>query len=140
MFSVHWNQEINMISKVKNYVVRLSNAAHSGADAVKSEYEQILREVANDYGEHAFAAILITSIMAVIVGAIMLIIGIFVTSTVSNSIPTANLTTAQNNTLNSANTNIGTAFTLLGVILIVGGAGGIIAVLLGFVGQPGMTR
>ena len=129
-----------MISKVNNYVVRLNNAAHGGADAVKSEYEQILREVANDYGEHAFAAILITSIMAVIVGAIMLIIGILVTSTVSNSIPTANLTTAQNNTLNSANTNIGTAFTLLGVILIVGGAGGIIAVLLGFVGQPGMTR
>ncbi len=128
-----------MMSKLKTYVVRISNAAHFGADAVKAEYEQIGKEVVAEYGENAFAAILIMSIMAVIVGAVMLIIGIFVTATVSNSIPTAGLTSAQNTTIANANSNISTAFTLLGVILIVGGAGGIIAVLLGFVGQPAMT-
>ena len=127
-----------MISKVKNYVVRISNAAHNGTGAVKAEYEQIGKEVVAEYGENAFAAILIMSIMAVIVGAVMLIIGIFVTATVSNSIPQGGLTAAQNTTIANANSNISTAFTLLGVILIVGGAGGIIAVLLGFVGQPAM--
>lgn len=129
-----------MISDIKHFIVRLNNAAYLGKDAVMNEYKNIGFEVNQKYGENAFAAILIMSIMAVIVGSIMLIIGIFVTSTVSNSIPTANLTATQNTTLETANQNIGTAFTLLGVILIVGGAGGIIAVLLGFVSGPAQVQ
>lgn len=128
-----------MMKDLANGIVTLYNAAISGDKAaVMAAYRGIETQTVAKYGENAFAAILIMSIMAVVVGAVMLLIGIFVTATVGNAIPTGSLTAAQNTSLTNANSNVATAFTLLGIILIVGGAGGIIAVLLGFVG-PGTT-
>lgn len=83
--------------------------------------------------KNAFMAVLIGSIMAVVVGAVMLYIGIFTSVTVYNAIPHAGLTAADNTTLSDVKTNVNTAFTLLGIVMIVGGAGGILAVLLNFV-------
>lgn len=111
---------------------KISNAlmyAQMGDGKRAMDEVQELQETKN-----GFAAILIGSIMAVVIGAIMLYIGVFVTATVSSSIPTGSLTAADNTTLASVRSNVNTAFTILGIILIVGGAGGIIATLMGFTG------
>lgn len=115
-------------------IVTLYCAVLSGdVRQVKNAQNYILLETKERYPQNAFMAVLVGSIMAVVVGSIMLYVGLFASVTVYNAIPTGSLTAADNTTLAGVKTNVNTAFTLLGIVLIVGGAGGIIAVLLGFV-------
>jgi len=91
--------------------------------------------------KNAFLGIVIMSVMSLVVGSVFLYIGIFVSTTVRNAIPTSNATDADNAstaTLNGVSTNVNTAFVLGGIIMIVIGAAGIISVLLGMV--PNATR
>jgi len=87
---------------------------------------------------NAFLGIVITSVMALIVGSVFLYIGLFINVTVYNAIPTSGLTAADNATMLSIKNNVNTAFTLGGIIMIVIGAAGIISVLLGMVPQGRM--
>ena len=82
---------------------------------------------------NAFLGIVITSVMALVVGSVFLYIGLFLNVTVYNAIPTSGLTAADNTTLLGIKTNVNTAFTLGGIIMIVIGTAGIISVLLGMV-------
>ena len=88
--------------------------------------------------QNAFLAIVVMSVMSLVVGSVFLYICLFVNVTVFNAIPTGSLTAADNTTLLGIKTNVNTAFTLGGIIMIVVGAAGIISVLLGMV--PGTVR
>ena len=83
--------------------------------------------------KNAFLGIVIMSVMSLVVGSVFLYIGKFVNTTVYNAIPTGSMTAADNTTLSGVKTNVNTAFTLGGIIMIVIGAAGIISVLLGMV-------
>jgi uncharacterized membrane protein len=121
-----------MATKFMTMLSMLMIAVQTGdKKTVMATYYHWVDELQKDKG--AFAGILIASIMAVIIGGIMLYIGLFVNAVVSSSIPVVN-DANYNTTLSTTKTNVNTAFTLLGIILIVGGAAGIIAVLMGFGG------
>lgn len=120
-----------MFGSVKGFVKNIMAAGKLSIDTKDPMAAAEFMKTA--YPKNAFMAVLVGSIMAVVVGSIMLYVGLFASITVYNAIPTANLTAADNTTLQGVKTNVNTAFTLLGIVLIVGGAGGIIAVLLGFV-------
>ncbi len=88
--------------------------------------------------KNAYLAIVIMSVMSLVVGSTFLYIGLFVNTTVYNAIPTGDMSAADNTTLAGIKTNVNTAFTLGGIIMIVIGAAGIISVLLGMVPQTRM--
>ena len=128
-----------MFEKFKRAIMGMYGAAMCGdVKLAKSIGESYLDEVKQD--KNAFAGILVASIMAVVIGSVMLYIGLFVSVTVYNAIPNGSLTAADNTTLAGIKTNVNTAFTILGIIMIVGGAAGIIAVLLGMAGGRGVGR
>ena len=80
-------------------------------------------EMKEDRG--GFAAMLIMGIMGIIVGAAMLYIGLFITVTISAAIPPVE-DAAYNTTLATVKSNVNTAFTVLGLALLVGGFGVVI--------------
>jgi len=71
---------------------------------------------------------IIGSIQALVVGAIFLLIGIYVYSTVQAAIPTPTSSALQNATT-STTTNVASGFTLMSVVFIVIAAAAILAVL-----------
>lgn len=84
-------------------------------------------------GQEGFAAALIAGIMGVVIGAAMLYIGLFVNVVLGSSIDTALVAAGgANTTLLAVQGNVNTAFTLLGISMIVGGAAVIIGTLMGF--------
>jgi len=94
---------------------------------------------ANQVYANAFAAVLIAGIMGVILGAVFLVVGLFLTATLNNAMPGVN-DTNYNATKTQVNGNINTAFTILGVALIFGGIGVIISSLMGWIGGGGVVR
>lgn len=67
--------------------------------------------------------------MLVVVGAAMLFIGIFLNSEIKGAINRSGFSTAENTTFVGISGNVDTAFTLLGVGMIVAGAAIIISIL-----------
>lgn len=120
-----------MFESIKRFVKNVLAAGHAGIDTHNPLAAAQMMKAA--YPKNAFMAVLVGSIMAVVVGSVMLYVGLFASVTVYNAIPTGSLSAADNTTLADVKSNVNTAFTLLGIVLIVGGAGGIISVLLGFV-------
>ena len=121
-----------MFEDMKITVTNLAAASHFGvkaaADSIKSDINRMRTE------KKAFAGVLVASIMAVVIGSVMLYIGLFVGATVYAAIPSGKLSNADNDTLAGIKSNVNTAFSILGIIMIVGGAAGIISVLMGSFG------
>lgn len=114
-------------------MIMLIASALTGNKAATQRNFEYASDVVAQKVHNAFLGIVITSVMALVVGSVFLYIGLFVNVTVYNAIPTASLTEADNTTLLGIKTNVNTAFTLGGIIMIVIGAAGIISVLLGMV-------
>lgn len=95
-------------------------------EKVKSFLKTAVEKLHTD--KKAFFGMLIMGVMAVIVGAAMLYIGLYVTVTISQSIPSV-VDAAYNTSLANVKSNVNTAFTVLGLALLVGGFGIIINVL-----------
>lgn len=74
---------------------------------------------------------LIAYLMAGVVGAVMLIIGAVISFSVRNGISQVGWTSSQNTTMTSLDTNIGTAWTVGGISLLVVFAAGILRTLRG---------
>lgn len=85
---------------------------------------QIVRSMGID-DTSAIGTAMIAGIVAIIVGGIVYMLGVFLVSTVNGSIPVI-LSGALNTTQSQANTNIASAFNIVGIGLVVGG---IIAIL-----------
>jgi len=124
-----------MKSKALNAMLTITMAAMTGN---KVHAQNVMQIEATKLTRNAFLGIVIMSVMSLVVGSVFLYIGIFVNTTVYNAIPTAGMTASDNTTLQGVKTNVNTAFTLGGIIMIVIGAAGIISVLLGMV--PNATR
>jgi len=122
-------------SKLANATIALLAAAMTGD---KVHADTVMRIEATKLTKNAFLGVVIMSVMSLVVGSVFLYIGLFVNTVVYNAIPTASFTAADNTTLLGVKTNVNTAFTLGGIIMIVIGAAGIITVLLGMV--PHNTR
>jgi hypothetical protein len=75
--------------------------------------------------ESAIGTAMIAGIVSIIVGGIVYMLGVFLVSTVNGSIPLIT-SGALNTTQSQANTNIASAFNIVGIGLVVGG---IIAIL-----------
>ena len=99
----------------------------------KVHANNVMQIEATKLTKNAFLGIVIMSVMSLVVGSVFLYIGIFVNAVVYDSIPTGSLTADDNTTLAGVKTNVNTAFTLGGIIMIVIGAAGIISVLMGMV-------
>lgn len=119
------------LGKFKKAVLVVAAAASTGN---KQYAESVMDMEAEAIAtQNAFLGIVIMSVMSLVVGSVFLYIGIFVNAVVYNAIPTAGLDASDNATLTGVKTNVNTAFTLGGIIMIVIGAAGIISVLLGMV-------
>jgi hypothetical protein len=118
------------LGKFRKAVVAVTTAALTGD---KQYAESVMQMEGAALTSNAFLAVVIMSVMSLVVGSVFLYIGIFVNTVVYNAIPTAQMTTADNATMAGVKTNVNTAFTLGGIIMIVIGAAGIISVLLGMV-------
>lgn len=88
---------------------------------------------------NAFAAVLIAGIMGVILGGIFIVVGLYLTATLNNAMPSVN-DTSYNASKTVVQGNINTAFQILGVALIFGSIGVIIASLMGWVGGGAPAR
>jgi hypothetical protein len=109
-------------------------AVAAAASTMNKQYaEDVLNMEVAALTKNAFLGVVIMSVMSLVVGSVFLYIGIFVNAVVYNAIPTAGLDASDNTTLTGVKTNVNTAFTLGGIIMIVIGAAGIISVLLGMV-------
>ncbi|MBW2632092.1 MAG: hypothetical protein JRC90_10135 [Deltaproteobacteria bacterium] len=71
---------------------------------------------------------IINSIQAIVIGAIFLLVGIYVYSTVQDAMPTPTSTELQNATTTTTS-NVASGFTLMSVVFIVIAAAAILAVL-----------
>lgn len=89
--------------------------------------------------KRAFTALIIAGIMAAIIGAAMIYVGLYVTVTISSSIPGVN-DSGYNTSLGSVKSNINTAFSVLGLCLLILGFAIIIQVLKGGFGGGGDVR
>ena len=87
----------------------------------------------------AFTALLIGSIMAIVVGAAFLIIGLVLINALVSAVEDQITNTVLNTTFGSVLNNISTAFIIGGVGLIVAGFAGIMYMLIGL-GGVGATR
>ena len=106
--------------KIIQYAKEIFADAMSGDVAqFRNDHEKHMAEARE---QNAYLAIVIMSVMSLVVGSTFLYIGLFVNVTVYNAIPTGTLTAADNTTLSGIKTNVNTAFTLGGIIMIVIGA------------------
>lgn len=119
-----------MKNKAANALMCVALAAMTGN---KVHAQNVMQIESTKLTKNAFLGIVIMSVMSLVVGSVFLYIGIFVNATVYNSIPTGTMDATDNATLEGVKTNVNTAFTLGGIIMIVIGAAGIISVLLGMV-------
>ena len=87
-----------------------------------------LKSLANRSGQSRGLGIT-TGAILVVVGGALLFIGIFLNSEIKTSVDRSGFTTAENTTFDDISDNVDTAFTLLGVGLIVAGAAIIISIL-----------
>jgi len=87
-----------------------------------------LKSLANRSGQSRGIGITAGAIL-VVVGGALLFIGIFLNSEIKTSVDRSGFTTAENTTFDDISDNVDTAFTLLGVGLIVAGAAIIISIL-----------
>ena len=126
-------------SKLANAMMALLAAAMTGN---KTHADTVMRIEATKLTKNAFLGVVVMSVMSLVVGSVFLYIGIFVNTTVYNAIPVPTTNTTAdlefNATMLGVKTNVNTAFTLGGIIMIIIGAAGIITVLLGMV--PKNTR
>ena len=88
----------------------------------------------------AFTAILVGSIMAIVVGAAFLIIGLVLINALYVAVADSITNSTLNTTLSNLLSNISTAFTIGGVGLIVAGFAGIMYMLIGLGGVTGGRR
>src|SRR3990170_6913030 len=124
------------MSFLKRAQIKLEKQTKDIFGHLNAVFGPILGPVAGPVMANAFAAILIAGIMGVILGAVFLMVGMFLTATLNNAMPAVN-DTNYTTTKNAVNSNINTAFTILGVALIFGGIGVIISSLMGWVGGGG---
>jgi hypothetical protein len=102
------------------------------------EFKQIVSKVSfalemAKNGQKGFAAALIAGIMGIVVGAAMLYVGLLVNVVIGSNIDDAIVSAGGSNaTYLTTSANVNTAFTLLGISMIVGGAAVIIGTLMGF--------
>jgi len=113
------------------FSVLVSTAMTGDRKATQATFDLFTSQIAE---KNAYLAVVVGSVMALVVGSVFLYIGLFVNATVYNAIPTAGLSAADNTTLAGVKTNVNTGFTLMGIVIIVIGAAGIISVLLGMAG------
>lgn len=100
-------------------------------------WKEIIELAQHEYREFAKDNTgIISSIQALVVGAIFLLVGIYVYSTVQVAIPAPTDTTLANATT-STTTNVAAGFTLMSVVFIVIAAAAILAVLVSGLGARG---
>ncbi|PWB55606.1 MAG: hypothetical protein C3F06_02420 [Candidatus Methanoperedenaceae archaeon] len=123
-------------------IMAMLHVAIAAMTGNKVHSQNVMQIEATKLTKNAFLGIVIMSVMSLVVGSVFLYIGIFVNTTVYNAIPVPTTNTTAdlefNATMAGVKTNVNTAFTLGGIIMIVIGAAGIISVLLGMV--PNATR
>ena len=83
-------------------------------------------------GANAMMGVVLGGVFTVFVGAIMIYAGLFGVATLRNALPGVN-DSNYNASLASVSSNVNSAFTILGVVLIFVGIGAILAAVMGFI-------